>query len=188
MRRFAFSVATTLGLIADTHIPDRVRSLAPQVLRVFRAAGVEAILHAGDVSTPAALADLGAIAPVHAVRGNRDWAFLNPLPARLSLTFEQVNIGIAHGHGGWVQYLTDKPKYWLYGFDLKRLAPRLVAEFPQAQVILFGHVHRPVIARLDGKLLVNPGSSCCPDRPGIKPSVGLLHIDGATVDTEIVTL
>ena len=41
---------TSLGVLADTHIPDRVPELDPQIIQVFRRAGVAAILHAGDVS------------------------------------------------------------------------------------------------------------------------------------------
>jgi putative phosphoesterase len=63
---------TTLGVLADTHIPDRVPTLNPRVIQVFRQAQVSAILHAGDVSVPQVLAELEKIAQVYAVRGNRD--------------------------------------------------------------------------------------------------------------------
>ena len=60
---------TTLGVLADTHIPDRVNQLNPRVLEIFQQAEVNAILHAGDVSVPRVLEELGQVAPVHAVRG-----------------------------------------------------------------------------------------------------------------------
>ena len=61
-----------LGVISDTHIPDRARRLNERVIPVFREAGVSAILHAGDVSTPRVLKQLEEVAPVYATRGNRD--------------------------------------------------------------------------------------------------------------------
>ena len=63
----------TLGVVADTHVPDRARQINPDLLRVLRQAQVQAILHAGDVCSQVVLDQLGQIAPVYAVRGNRDW-------------------------------------------------------------------------------------------------------------------
>jgi putative phosphoesterase len=79
----------TLGVIADTHIPDRARSLDPQLLSIFDAAQVKAILHAGDVCVPRILDELGEIAPVHAVRGNRDLWALRQLPLSLEIRFRR---------------------------------------------------------------------------------------------------
>lgn len=61
-------VAACLGLIADTHLPDRCSALPAAVFDVFR--GVEMIVHAGDVGSRSVLDELGAVAPVAAVRGN----------------------------------------------------------------------------------------------------------------------
>ena len=84
----------TLGVISDTHIPDRARSLERLVLDVFQSAGVKAILHAGDVSTPRVITQLEEIAPVHAVRGNRDWVALAHLPYQSLLTFDGIKVGV----------------------------------------------------------------------------------------------
>ncbi len=64
---------TKLGVVADTHVPDKAKTLNPQVLAILRQAEVSAILHAGDISSPGVLTALGEIAPVYAVLGNRDW-------------------------------------------------------------------------------------------------------------------
>src|SRR5512143_3962257 len=95
---------TTLGVIADSHIPDRMRDLPQGVYPAL--AGVEAILHAGDVCTQRVLDALAAIAPVYAVAGNRD--FFLKLPLERQLTFDGVTIGLTHGHGGWRGYLREK--------------------------------------------------------------------------------
>ena len=58
----------TVGLLSDTHIPHRLERLPAPVLDAL--AGVDLILHAGDVDDPVALEPLRAVAPVHGVRGN----------------------------------------------------------------------------------------------------------------------
>jgi putative phosphoesterase len=179
----------TIGVVADTHIPDRARSIHPRVLTLFREAGVDAILHAGDVSTPATLQQLNAIAPVHAVRGNRDWVALRTLPLTRQLTFDGVTVGLTHGHGPVVNYLIDRMDYLLRGYRLEMFVPRLLRDFPEADVIVFGHTHRALNYRVDGKLVFNPGSPHFPDPKTSAPSVGLLYIsDGGTVEGEIKPL
>ena len=94
-------MAITLGLIADTHIPDRRSSLHPQILTAFKEAGVAAILHAGDICSPQVLERLETVAPVYAVRGNRDWVLLRHLPSTRLLEFGGIRVAMAHGHGRW---------------------------------------------------------------------------------------
>jgi putative phosphoesterase len=178
-----------LGVIADTHIPDKARALHPQVLPILRQAGVSAILHAGDISSPGVLAALGEIAPVYAVLGNRDWAFLGHLPLHRTLTFDGVTLGLTHSHGGLRNYIVGKFHYIAEGYNLERFKPRLLETFPSADVIVFGHTHRPVIRWANGKLFFNPGSTCLTDKRDIPPSLGILHIQpGGKVTGEIVPL
>jgi putative phosphoesterase len=178
----------TLGVISDTHIPDRARSINPAALSVFQRAKVEAILHAGDISTPRVLKQLGEIAPVHAVRGNRDWLALRSLPKELELKFEGVTLGLAHGQGRVWNYVTDRISYYLHGMRPEVFQRRMLAAFPEADVLVYGHIHRPVNCRVDGKLLFNPGSVHFPEEVEAA-SVGLLRIYGkGQVDGEIVFL
>ncbi|OGO28309.1 MAG: hypothetical protein A2W33_03200 [Chloroflexi bacterium RBG_16_52_11] len=180
---------TRIGVLADTHIPDRRRSLQPQVHAIFQSAGVAAILHAGDVSTPSVLAQLAEIAPVYAVRGNRDWVALRHLPATCHLNIAGVEIGLTHGHGLPLNYVIDRMNYLVRGYRLELFEPRLLAAFPRARVIVFGHTHRPLNFWADGVLLFNPGSPHFPDRKDIAPSVGILHISsGGEVRGEICAL
>jgi len=173
----------TLGVLADTHIPDRRRSLNPLVFELFQETGVASILHAGDVSTPGVLRRLEQIAPVYAVRGNRDWVALRRLPWALRLQFAEVKIGLTHGHGLVWDYLRDRLEYMRRGYRLELFQPRLLAAFPDVDVIVFGHTHRALNHYVDGKLVFNPGSPHFPDLKGDPPSVGLLHIgrDGKVV-------
>jgi hypothetical protein len=179
----------TLGVISDTHIPDRARSLDRLALDVFQAAGVKAILHAGDVSAPRVIAQLEEIAPVHAVRGNRDWVALSHLPYRSLLTFDGIQVGLTHGHGRWWNYVADRVEYIVNGYRLEMFQPRLLETFPDAQVIVFGHTHRPLVHWEDKVLLFNPGSPHFPDIQTIAPSVGLLCLDaGGEISADIVFL
>lgn len=179
----------TLGLIADTHVPDRKRGLDPRILPAFEQAGVTAILHAGDISTPTLLEELSQIAPVHAVRGNTDWFGFRDLPTYRRLEFGGVHIGLAHGHINWPHYLRDKLAYLLYGprsFDY--FTQRIRAFFTDMDVIVFGHTHEPWVGRFGSALVVNPGSACCQVLQGRHPSYALLHIRPGGVEAEICYL
>jgi hypothetical protein len=183
------SPVTKLGVVADTHVPDKAKKLHPGVIPILRQAGVSAILHAGDISVPAVLTDLGEIAPVYAVLGNRDWWFLRQLPLHRTLTFDGVVLGLTHSHGGLRNYILGKFHYIAEGYNLERIKPRMLESFPTAEVIVFGHTHRPVIRRANGKLFFNPGTTCCTDKRNIPPSLGILYLrPGGQSTAEILPL
>jgi putative phosphoesterase len=179
----------TLGIIGDTHVPDRRAGVNPLALDIFRQAEVGAILHAGDVSVRRVLSELEEIAPVHAVRGNRDWISLSSLPFRKVLTFEGIRLGMVHGHGTVLEYLFDKVDYVIHGLDQERYKRRALATFPDVDVVVFGHLHIPVNEWVGNRLLFNPGSACCPDIGRYRPAIGLLRIEGpGKLHAEIVPL
>jgi len=180
----------TLGVIADTHVPDRARRLHPEVLQVFEKAQVSEILHAGDLSSARILDQLAEIAPVRAVRGNRDM-FVRGLPLQLRLQYEQVTIGMTHGHGNWRKYLKEKYLYLIEGPTRFSYFENLVIEiFPDTDVIIFGHSHAPLNKLFDRQLLFNPGSPAIKHIfiPNSRQTVGLLHINGKKVRGEIIPL
>jgi putative phosphoesterase len=180
---------TTLGVLADTHIPDRVPQLNPQVIQCFREAGVAAILHAGDVSVPRVLEDLEELAPVYAVCGNRDIFYLRNLPLQIRLTFDGILIGMAHGHGTFSRYMVDKIHRSVYGRSVERYFIRMLQTFPDADVIVFGHLHEPFNIHLEGKLLFNPGSTSYPWPWGEPATIGLLHLEpGKEPQGEIIEI
>jgi uncharacterized protein len=150
-----------IGLISDTH----------GVVRdgVFTAlAGVSQILHAGDVGGPAVLDALSGIAPVRAVYGNVDgW---NPrLTDRIQIEPGGVTVHVSHGH------------------ELGSPTPeKLIARY-SADVVVYGHTHRALIERIDGRLVVNPGAAG-PRRFDIVPSVARLTIRAGRARVEIVPL
>lgn len=165
----------TVGVLADTHVPDRVNALHPRLLDTFRSAGVQQILHAGDICSPVVLDNLRQVAPVCAVRGNRDW-LLYRLPLAQMVDLGGVQVALMHGHGDFARYLRDKVHYFLEGYRLKRYLKVLTKTMPAAQVVVYGHTHRPELLWYQGKLLFNPGSACFGFHRSRPPSVGLLHI------------
>src|SRR5215470_12582980 len=90
-------------------------------------AGVDAILHAGDICVQRVLDALGELAPVYAVRGNRDLALRLPLDREL--TFDGVRLGLTHGHGGFSRYLGEKLLATVVGYYHTRFLRQVRARF-----------------------------------------------------------
>jgi uncharacterized protein len=143
-----------IGVIADTH-----GLLRPEVFDVFR--DVDHIVHAGDVGPPALLDELRVIAPVTAVYGNTDGQELRravPRVARLEL--DGFTIVVTHGD----QFGSPTPD-------------KLQAAFPDAEIIVYGHTHRPLLTLVDVVVTVmNPGGAG-PRRFDLPASVGILELE-----------
>ena len=178
-----------LGVVADTHIPDRVRSLHPDLLPGLKAANVEAILHAGDICSTAVIKELEQVAPVVAVRGNRDWAFAGTLPWARSFTTGGIRIAMQHGMGNFWHYWLDKLKYATVGYHFVRYKRLLLRSMPGHDVMIFGHTHHAVNLAEDGILFFNPGSAAVTPVTWPAPSFGVLTLDGQWgVTGEIISM
>jgi putative phosphoesterase len=178
----------TIGVVTDTHIPDKVTELHPGIVPALRSAGVSHILHAGDICSRRVLKTLAEVAPVTAVRGNRD-LFAGPLSLVEQVEFGGVQVALMHGHGGWKKYLWDKWKFMLVGYRLERYLYLLSQAGPQAKAVVFGHTHHPAIFWHEGRLLFNPGSACAGYLNGDPPTIGLLHVyPDQQVNAEILPL
>jgi putative phosphoesterase len=174
----------TLGIITDTHIPQRIAALPPRVFEVFR--GVDRILHAGDINSRQVLDQLTEIAPVDAVAGNAD-LIGHGLPLTRVIEMEGKRIGLVHGHGGWSRYLRSKVRD-RFGYDEEHYLKIVHQSFGPVDAIVFGHTHRHYHAVRSGICLFNPGP-IAPDfynTPG--PQVGLLHISPQALQFEIVAV
>ena len=174
----------TLGVITDTHIPQRLKALPPRVCQVFR--GVERILHAGDINSRRVLEQLAEIAPVEAVAGNAD-LFGHNLPLTRVIEAEGRHIGLVHGHGGWSRYLRSKVRD-RFGYDEAHYLKIVQQSFGPVEAIVFGHTHRLYQAERAGILLFNPGP-IAPDfynTPG--PQVGLLHVSALGIQIEVIAV
>src|SRR5579859_4651753 len=159
-----------IGIISDTHIPHFKR-LPEAVWHYF--AGVELIIHAGDLSVLSVIDELETIAPVVAVQGNieEDEVRLK-LPIKSEIVVGYCRIGIVHILGE--------------AHNRARVARQ---EFPAARVVVFGHSHIPWNEEVDGQLLFNPGSATDRRRQP-RCSIGMLYIDDQTdsVSGEIIWL
>jgi putative phosphoesterase len=173
-----------LGIVADSHVPDRMRALPRAAFEAL--AGVDAILHAGDVCVQRVLDALAVLAPVYAVRGNRDLALRLPLDREL--TFEGVRLGLTHGHGGLGRYAREKLLAAFLGYYHTRFLRQVRGRFGSVQAVVFGHSHRPVNFRMNGVLMFNPGSLGPEYRRPHGPAVGLLTIENGAVRGEIIRL
>ena len=174
----------TLGIITDTHIPQRIKALPPRVCEVFR--GVDRILHAGDINSRRVLDQLAEVAPVEAVAGNAD-LWRHGLPLTRVIEVEGRRIGLVHGHGGWSRYLRSKVRD-RFGYDEEHYLKVVRQSFGTVDVIVFGHTHRFYRAERSGLLLFNPGP-IAPDfynTPG--PQVGLLHVTAQAIQIELVAV
>src|SRR5512139_3900016 len=173
-----------LGVITDTHIPQRIEALPPRVFEVFR--GADRILHAGDINSRRVLDQLAEIAPVDAVAGNAD-LFKHGLPLTCLIEGEGRRIGLVHGHGGWSRYLRSKVRD-RFGYNEEHYLRIVHGSFGPVDAIVFGHTHRFYQAERAGILLFNPGP-VAPDfynTPG--PQVGLLHVTPHALQFEIAAV
>jgi putative phosphoesterase len=178
-----------IGVIADTHIPDRVCALHPDILPTFKEVGVELIIHAGDISSPDVIRQLEQVAPVQAVMGNRDWWRFKELPAMKEITIKDVKILITHGHGHFFSYVWDKFPYWILGYKFERFFKKFSKLNQNFDIVIFGHSHRPENRWVEGRLYFNPGSSYDALKNHSGPSIGLLNImESKKVEASIIHL
>jgi putative phosphoesterase len=143
-----------LGIISDTH--DLLR---PEVFEVFKE--VDHILHAGDIGSPDILTALEALAPVTAVWGNTDGFDIRAkVPEVARIRLEGTDFVIIHGH----QVGSPTPE-------------KLYEKYPEAEVIIYGHTHRPLLTTLDIVVTVmNPGGAGA-RRFDLPPSVGIMELE-----------
>jgi len=168
-------VVFVAGIIADTHIPDRVESLHPQVLEHFNKEKVQLILHAGDICVHGGVDELEKVAPVVGVAGNRDFFIKPKLPVMRTLTLAGVPVALLHGHGTFCQYLSIKIRYMLRGYRFEDFLPVLTHVPVTTRLVIFGHSHIALYRERDGIFLFNPGSACF-TLPGKPISIGILYI------------
>ncbi|MEO7369092.1 MAG: metallophosphoesterase family protein [Gemmatimonadaceae bacterium] len=151
-----------IGLISDTH-----GLLRPSVHSAL--AGVDLILHAGDVGGDDILMELAIIAPVKAVYGNTDDMTDPNLTNEISITEAGVSIHVSHGHE------VGNPT-----------AERLLAKY-RHDVVVYGHTHRQLVSRIGNQLLVNPGAAG-QQRFKLLPTLARLSIENGYADVEIIAL
>lgn len=120
-----------IGVIADTH-----GLLRPEAEE--RLAGVDHIIHAGDIGSPEIVPRLRAIAPTTAITGNVD-------------------------RQAWAKVFPDRERLMLAGRSIFVLHDRRELELDPAEqrisIVISGHSHRPAVEAIEEVLFVNPGSA-----------------------------
>jgi uncharacterized protein len=153
-----------IAIVSDTH-----GLLRPELFA--RLEGVDWILHAGDLGPVDLLTELEAIAPVTAVWGNTDgWDVRNRVPEVARVTLEGVRVAVMHGH----RLASPKPR-------------AVAAEHPDADLVVYGHTHQPLVQRIGETLVVNPGSAG-PRRFSLPVTIGLATVEAGAVEVELVPL
>jgi uncharacterized protein len=145
-----------IGVISDTH-----GYLDPAVAELF--AGVDHIVHAGDIIDPGTLAELEKIAPVTAVSGNLDTGKLAKLPRE------------AAGEAAGVSFVVGHKRKRL----LKRLDQGKIDGYPAAlrpDLVIYGHDHIPALEWLDGCLILDPGTASSPHEEDDDPTVAVVEV------------
>lgn len=156
-----------IGIISDTHIPNRTQNIPDKVFDVFK--DVDLILHAGDIESLDVIKSLEKIAPVKAIQGNCDYNLgLNEYE---TMKIEDIKIGLTHG--------TVHPRG-----DTQQLY--YIAKELDVDILVSGHTHQAMIKKIDDVLLLNPGS---PTQPRLTdPTVMLLEINKSEVKPKIIKI
>ena len=171
-----------IGVISDTHIPDKSEHIPKAVLDAFK--HVDMVIHAGDMVSLKAIEELKSACPkVFAVAGNMDGNdIVKKYPAKQIFDISGFKVGLAHGSGAPV--------------NLVELLKNTF-KTDKCDIIIFGHSHKPMNEKIGKILFFNPGSAtdflagdasygiieingrpeghaCLPDRQGL-PSTGQSH-------------
>lgn len=153
-------------IISDTHT-DSIEKLPPQILREAKTA--DAVLHAGDIVGMKLISEFRKInSSTYAVKGNMDYMVPDDiLPQKRVLTFDGITIGLSHGEGS--------------PFGLEN---RLLYEFDGADIIVYGHTHKPFWGKFGDIYFLNPGSPTA-NRYQTNGTYALLFIENGRFRAEI---
>ena len=164
--------AKTVGVISDTHVPDRARRIPERVFKVFE--NVDFIVHAGDLVQLSVVDDLERLAPVLVVSGNMDEPEVKrKLPKLDSFKVFDWRIGVTHNPGAH--------------FGTGRMHE--IAGANGFSVLIHGHTHSSNVKWERDILFINPGSPTNPSPPFLaKPSVALLRVTRERIIPEIVNI
>lgn len=150
---------TQVGIISDTH-----GLLRPEAIDAL--AGVDRIIHAGDIGKPDILKRLAEIAPITAVRGNND-------------------------QDGWTADLIESQHFSIEGLSIFLIHDLNEIDFDVKKagidIVIAGHSHRPMIETRNGILFINPGSAG-PRRFKLPVSLALLDIENGVPRARIEKL
>lgn len=150
-------------MVADTHVGEHLPVLPPEVGEILD--GVDLILHAGDITDTVVLEELGAVAPVVAVRGNHDEeAGIDGLPRDAVVEVGGRRFGLTHGSrtkavelpAAAISLLSARTVLLGFEWAMRR-------RFGDVDCVVVGHLHMPIHRMVDGALLFSPGAVYVPE-------------------------
>ncbi|MCX6021309.1 MAG: metallophosphoesterase family protein [Chloroflexi bacterium] len=178
-----------IGLISDTHLPNIGQELPPQINIAF--AGVDLILHAGDIYNSACLDWLERIAPIIAVEVPPALAMNDPRVAlRRVVELEGYRIGLVHDitmRGiEWEVTPGIMAKKWPQDWSLPEHLETFFGK--PVDIVVFGHTHITLIETHQGVLFINPGSPTLPRQVRRLGAVAILELTPAGAEAKIIEL
>ena len=142
-------------IVSDTHKKNE------NYFYVLEKEKPDLVIHCGDAEGSEYALTKAADCPVEIVLGNND--FFSELPRELMLDIGPYKVWVVHGHNYYVSMGNE---------NLKREAVERGAD-----IVFYGHTHRPVIDMDDEVIAVNPGSLSYPRQEGRRPSYAIMEMD-----------
>ena len=163
-----------IGLLTDTHLPSTIRDLWNEVRTAF--AGVDLILHGGDIVTPRVLDWLAEIAPTLAARGNNDSGWDDPRVKDIHwLDLEGWRVAMIHDMEPEERPIAALKKCHLKG--------------EHADIIITGHTHFERLDYRDGVLQINSGSPTHPHLWSTRlGTIGILDLAPGKITAQVLRL
>ncbi len=143
-------------IVSDTH-----RQNENYLKVVKRCAPIDMIIHCGDIEGSEYVIQKAATCPVEMVMGNND--FFSELPREREFMLGDYRVFLTHGHNYYV--------------SMENVTIKNEALQRGADIVMYGHTHRPVIEYDNDVIAINPGSLTYPRQEGRKPSYIIMEID-----------
>ena len=144
-------------IVSDTH--KRLRNFD---IALDRVGPVDMLLHLGDVEGNADYIEAAAGCPTYIVSGNND--FFSDLPKERELMIGKYKVFMTHGH------------YYYVSMGMETIIEE--GRSRGADLVMFGHTHRPFFLQKDGMTILNPGSLSFPRQEGRRGSYMIMEVDG----------
>ena len=163
-----------IGLLTDTHQPSEQKTLWPEIYTAF--AGVDLILHGGDIVHPMVLDWCEQIAPTRACRGNNDTGWDDPRMEEVVLMdVEGYRLGMVHAIEPEDRPIEHLLRQYFKGEHL--------------DIFVSGDTHVERLDYRDGVLQINSGSPTLPHLWSTRlGTVGLLDITPGRIEAKIIKL
>ncbi len=142
-------------IVSDTHRKN------DNYFKAVQAVNPDMVIHCGDAEGSEYVLTESVDCPVHIVLGNND--FFSYLPRELDLEIGPYKAWVTHGHNYLVSMGNEHIK--------REAADR------GADIVFYGHTHKPVIDTEGDVIAVNPGSLSYPRQEGRRPSYVLMELD-----------